>query len=230
MEGLFDNFGYIIGAIVGISFIVNAITKASERHREKREAKEAREEAKREVWDEGAIWPNSEEQALEVAKRNTGIMMQTMRDLGCQPEKEEDNEFAFRVSYQGETFTFFCANPYIRVYDLGWSHVDVKDPEFATINEAMNAVNFNGGPKVVMTDPDENGIRYFHSHTSFLLHPGFSQNPEFMKGQLSSFFSVKEDMRNTFHQLVAEQQQATKKRNPVGFTTGTATESEDKTA
>lgn len=107
---------------------------------------------------------------------------------------------------------------------MTWLGVELKDPNYSAANKAMNAVNYNAGPRVVKTDADDNGNCQFHSLTSFLLHPNFPQNSEFVQDQLSSFFTIKEDMRSTFHQLIAEQQEVSKKRRPIGFTTGDKTE------
>lgn len=117
MDTFFDTYGYLLGAIVLLGLFIKT-AKFS-----KQETGEAQKEVHCKVLDEDAVWPTSEEQGREIAKRNTDIMMQTMRNLGCQPEQEVDDEFAFHVTYQGEVFTFSCAYPYIRIYDLAWGGV-----------------------------------------------------------------------------------------------------------
>lgn len=148
-----------------------------------------------------------------------GLMFKTLNDLGCQPTKNEDGSMS--VSYQGENFHMEFGGMYARVWDPMWAGVKADDPDMPKIREAVNAANYNFGPTVVLSKPDENGVISFHSRRDILLHPACPDNVSFVKAVLDSFFDAKEEVRNRFQQINAQQMEEKINRRPVGFNTTT---------
>lgn len=154
----------------------------------------------------------------EVHKPDTiGLMFRTLSNLGCQPTANEDGTLS--VQYQGENFHMEFGGMYARVWDPMWAGVKADDPDMPKIREAVNAANFNFGPTVVLTAPNDEGVIGFHSRRDIMLHPACPDNVPFVKAVLDSFFDAKEQVRNSFQQINAKQMEATKNRRPVGFTT-----------
>lgn len=148
-----------------------------------------------------------------------GLMFRTLSNLGCQPTKNEDGTLS--VSYQGENFHMEFGGMYARVWDPMWAGIKADDPDMPKIREAVNAANFNFGPTVVLTAPNDEGIIGFHSRRDIMLHPACPDNEPFVKSVLDSFFDAKEQVRSNFQQINAKQMEAQKNRRPVGFTTNT---------
>lgn len=148
-----------------------------------------------------------------------GLMFRTLSNLGCQPIKNDDGTIS--VSYQGENFHIEFGGMYARVWDPMWAGVKADDPDIPKLREAVNAANFNFGPTVVLTAPNDEGIIGFHSHRDIMLHPACPDNEPFVKAVLDSFFDAKEQVRSNFQQINAKQMEAQKTRRPVGFTTNT---------
>lgn len=148
-----------------------------------------------------------------------GLMFRTLSNLGCQPRTNADGSLS--VQYQGENFHMEFGGMYARVWDPMWSGVKADDPELPQIREAVNAANYNFGPTVVLTSPDEEGVIGFHSRRDIMLHPACPDNEPFVKAVLDSFFDAKEQVRSNFQQIIAKQMKAKKNRRPVGFTTPT---------
>lgn len=148
-----------------------------------------------------------------------GLMFRTLSNLGCQPTKNEDGTLS--VSYQGENFHMEFGGMYARVWDPMWAGIKADDPDMPKIREAVNAANFNFGPTVVLTVPNDEGIIGFHSRRDIMLHPACPDNEPFVKAVLDSFFDAKEQVRSNFQQINAKQMEAQKNRRPVGFTTNT---------
>lgn len=146
-----------------------------------------------------------------------GLMFRTLSNLGCQPTANEDGTIT--VQYQGETFHMEFGGMYARVWDPMWAGVKADDPDMPQIREAVNAANFNFGPTVVLTAPNEDGVIGFHSRRDIMLHPACPDNEPFVKAVLDSFFDAKEQVRSNYQQISAKQMEATKKRRPIGFTT-----------
>lgn len=154
----------------------------------------------------------------EVQKPDTiGLMFRTLSNLGCQPTANEDGTLS--VQYQGENFHMEFGGMYARVWDPMWAGVKADDPDMPKIREAVSAANFNFGPTVVLTAPNDEGVIGFHSRRDIMLHPACPDNVPFVKAVLDSFFDAKEQVRNSFQQINAKQMEATKNRRPVGFTT-----------
>lgn len=148
-----------------------------------------------------------------------GLMFRTLSNLGCQPTKNEDGTLS--VSYQGENFHMEFGGMYARVWDPMWAGIKADDLDMPKIREAVNAANFNFGPTVVLTAPNDEGIIGFHSRRDIMLHPACPDNEPFVKAVLDSFFDAKEQVRSNFQQINAKQMEAQKTRRPVGFTTNT---------
>ena len=156
-------------------------------------------------------------QENEAPKPDTlGLMLNTLNQLGCQPTANDDGTLS--VQYQGENFHMEFGGMYARVWDPMWAGVKADDPDMPKIREAVNAANFNFGPTVVLTAPNDEGVIGFHSRRDIMLHPACPDNVPFVKAVLDSFFDAKEQVRNSFQQINAKQMEAQKNRRPVGFT------------
>lgn len=156
----------------------------------------------------------------EMAKPDIqGLMFNTLRQLGCQPTANRDGTLFVR--YQGENFHMEFGGMYVRVWDPMWADVKADDPDMPKIREAVNAANFNFGPTVVLTAPNDEGVIGFHSRRDIMLHPACPDNESFVKAVLDSFFDAKEHVRSNFQQINAKQMEEKKSRRPVGFTINT---------
>lgn len=145
------------------------------------------------------------------------LMFNALSEIGCQPEK--DNDGSINVQYQGENFHIDFGGMYARVWDPMWAGIKANDPNLPQIREAVNAANFNFGPTIVLTSPDENGIIGFHTRRDIMLHPLCPDNAQYVKAVLDSFFEAKEQVKGNFQEIKASQDKIIKKRRPIGFNT-----------
>ena len=145
------------------------------------------------------------------------LMFNVLSEIGCQPEK--DNDGSINVQYQGENFHIDFGGMYARVWDPMWAGIKANDPNLPQIREAVNAANFNFGPTIVLTSPDENGIIGFHTRRDIMLHPLCPDNAAYVKAVLDSFFEAKEQIKGNFQEIKASQDKIIKKRRPIGFNT-----------
>lgn len=148
-----------------------------------------------------------------------GLMFRTLSNIGCQPRDNGDGTLT--VSYQGEKFHMEFGGMYARVWDAMWAGVKADDPNVPKLREAVNAANFNFGPTVVLSSPDDDGIIGFNSRRDIMLHPACPDNELYVKAVLDSFFDAKEEVRVNFQKIKAKQMEAQKNRRPVGFNTNT---------
>lgn len=173
------------------------------------------------------IWQNMKNAGFKVTSKDEieakEIALRCLTELGCQPEIHKDGSVG--VSYQGENFHLEFGGRYARIWDPMWAGIKGDDPDLPKIKEAVNATNFNFGPNVVMTAPDEDGDIGLHSRRDIMLHPSCPDNIPYIKAVLDSFFDTKEHVRRHFQQINTQQQEK-KPRRPVGFTTNTNTTEE----
>ncbi len=166
------------------------------------------------------IWYNMKNAGQKVTSKSDveakEIAIKCLTELGCQPEIHKDGSVG--VSYQGENFHLEFGGRYARIWDPMWAGIKGNDPDLPKIKEAINATNFNFGPAVVTTAPEEDGDIGLHSRRDIMLHPSCPDNVLYIKAVLDSFFDTKEHVRKHFQQIESQQQQEKKSRRPVGFT------------
>ena len=222
---------FIIPVVVAICFGYRQMKKKQEEEEEQ----ELAEEYRNRQYDDavGSIYDAARESAEQTHKQiedsmkeeaenkpdTLGLMFRTLSKLGCQPIKNDDGTIS--VSYQGENFHIEFGGMYARVWDPMWAGIKADDPDIPKLREAVNAANFNFGPTVVLTAPNDEGIIGFHSRCDIMLHPACPDNVPLVKAVLDSFFDAKEQVRSNFQQINAKQMEAQKNRRPVGFTTNT---------
>lgn len=152
------------------------------------------------------------------------LVVNALTALGCQPNVEGDDTVF--VTFQGEHFEMQVIGSFIQIWDPAWARVESNDPGLPKIREAINLTNFDFGPTVVLTRPDESGAMYMHSRMSLLIHPHQPELDQYMRCALNMFFTTKESSRRNYGALVMEQQQhasaASSRRRPVGFAAGQA--------
>lgn len=171
-----------------------------------------------EVEDNFSNTSSSEIQTSGNENPTTNIVFGALQSLGCQPEFKD--EHTILVSYQGETFQFdFGESPsrYARIWDPGWAGIKTDDPQINLVKEAVNVTNYNFGPTILMTEPDEDNVITFHSRYDIMVHPACPDNDQYLKSVLDSFFYAKEAVRNNFQNLNVKQAEQHKNRRPVGF-------------
>lgn len=202
-----------ITIVFAIVFICSMVNLYSERKKEKEKRLECEE-------DETLNQSDASEHDDAEMPDTMGLMFNSLCELGCQPTKFSPS--ALRVQYQGENFHIEIGGMYARVWDPMWAGVKADDPSLPKIREAVNDANFNFGPTVVLSAPDDEGVIGFHSRRDIMLHPACPDNTFYVKAVLDSFFDAKENFRNSFQQITARQMEAQKSRRPVGFATSDA--------
>lgn len=176
------------------------------------------------------IYDKSLEQAEEIFKNikkmipeqsvdktgTLGLMFDTLKQLGCQPQVNEDDTIS--VQYQGEEFFMDFGGRYVRIWDPRWYEIKADDPDLPKIRKLVNSTNFNFGPTVVLSAPSKEGIIEFHSRFDIMLHPACPDNVPYVEDILNSFFTTKQHVCNSLMIIKSGQKEAQRDRRPVGFT------------
>lgn len=203
-------FGYLsILFVIAIIVICKSLT--SNNLKEQTKSKEPENEKQQNI-----ISTEMKNETTPQVPDTLGLMYDTLTTIGCQPTKNDDGSLS--VSYQGENFVMEFGGFYARVWDPGWAKIMVNDPKLPALKEAINVSNFNFGPTIVMTSPDNEGIISIHSRWDILMHPNVTDHAGYVSSVLGSFFGVKDKLRDNFIQISQTAQQP-QSRRPVGFST-----------
>ena len=139
------------------------------------------------------------EQERMNAYKTRGLFLRTLKNIGCQYEKEENGNRIF-FAYQGENFFVEVSDDrfYITVYDTHWGQVELYDiDEFTRLRKAINTANLNCATMVVYTIDDIAKTVDVHCKSTF---PFLHQIPDlenYLRGELNDFFRA--------HQLVGNE-------------------------
>lgn len=206
-------------------YLINKFNEWREARKERQENEEKAAQSQELLETIEKVKEEKKQREEEVIATTRNIMKTSLESIGCQPATSPDG--SMQVMYQGERFHIEFGGRYARIWDPAWSSVKKDDPELYTVKEAVNWINFDFGPTVVMTNPSPEGIIVFHSQQVVMLHPECPENTEYIQQTLNSFFDTHNDLRERFHALTNAQTEARANRRPVGFATNTTKNDEE---
>lgn len=152
----------------------------------------------------------------EIEEETRRILRQALEAIGCQPKLNSDGTLNF--AYQGEKFYASISGRFSDIWDPNWNTISINNPNLPVVREAINLTNSQRGPTVVLTQPDKNGIIWFHSHHDLMLHPASPENVEYVEAALDSFFVTQKQLDKYYKRLSNIRQEEQKNRQPIGFT------------
>ena len=146
----------------------------------------------------------NENQTEREVVNTKGLMIETLRQMGCDPKEIEDG--AVGAVFQGEKFYMRFGGWFVNIWDLGWSSINVNDLNLPKLRKAINLANFEFGPTIVLTDPDENGVMDIHTRYGILLHPSLPDLTEYLANTFNMFFKAKNNLHLNYNRLIVEQE------------------------
>ena len=125
----------------------------------------------------------------------TGLILCTLRKIGCEPEKEECGDLT-RVffTYQGERFTIECNDTcrFIVIYDTWWYQMSVYSDveDIANLHKVINLANQHASVTVIHTVNQEIEEIGVHSRRNILFIPQIPEIDQYLVSVLNEFFKV----------------------------------------
>lgn len=132
------------------------------------------------------------------------LLLETLRQMGCQPEDTDENGVS--VVYQGEEFKMRIGGLMINIWDPGWSSINVNDLNVPRVRAAINMANFEFGPTVVLSEPDEKGEMFLHSRYAIIFHPALPELQSLLKHTFNMFFRAKETVHLMYNRLIVDEE------------------------
>lgn len=129
----------------------------------------------------------------------TGLVLCTLRKIGCEPETEACGDLT-RVffTYQGERFTIECNDScrFIVIYDTWWHEMSVYSDveDIANLHKVINLANQHANSTVIHTVNQEIEEIGVHSRRNILFIPQIPEIDQYLICVLNDFFKVQRYM------------------------------------
>ena len=129
----------------------------------------------------------------------TGLVLCTLRKIGCEPETEVCGDLT-RVlfTYQGERFTIECNDScrFIVIYDTWWYEMSVYSDveDIANLHKVINLANQHANCTVIHTVNQEIEEIGVHSRRNILFIPQIPEIDQYLICVLNDFFKVQRYM------------------------------------
>lgn len=128
-------------------------------------------------------------------RTTTGLVLTTLRKIGCEPQVEAQGEFNYvYFTYQGENFTIECNDDcfFINIYDTWWYSIsiysDVED--IANLHKVVNLANQHVNCTLLYTTNNEIEEIGVHSRQNLLFTKEIPELDKYLMGVLSGFFKA----------------------------------------
>ena len=146
----------------------------------------------------------------------TGLVLCTLRKIGCEPETEErgDNTWVY-FTYQGERFSIECNDScqFIVLYDTWWYQISIYSDvdEIADLHRTINVANQHANCSVIYTVNKEIEQIGVHSKRNTLFIPQIPYIDQYLVSVLNDFFKVQRFVVTELEKCkVREEQEANK--------------------
>ena len=149
-------------------------------------------------------------------RTTTGLVLCTLRKIGCEPETEERGNLTWvYFTFQGEKFTIECNDScrFIVIYDTWWYEMSVYSDveDIANLHKVINLANQHASCTVIHTVNQEIEEIGVHSRRNILFIPQIPEIDQYLVSVLSDFFKVQRYVMTELEKCkVREEQEANK--------------------
>ena len=135
-------------------------------------------------------------------KEMRNLVIETLKQIGCQAEIDKENESHVIFMYQGENF-FICIEneTMVTFYNTWWGSIDLNDPNIDNLTEAINLTNLGNLSKVVYSIYQEDNRLAVHTMYRTFLKKEIPALPDLFKAILANFFEAQKEVKGRFNQL-----------------------------
>lgn len=119
------------------------------------------------------------------------LCIQTLRELNCEVEFDEEQEDRIYFNYQGENFFIDATNTCstFDIWDTGWYEVSLDDIDLLSmVRKAINLINIYSENTLVYTIDEEDNCLMVHTKRSCFMNKQMPDNKVYMKAMLKTFF------------------------------------------
>ena len=142
---------------------------------------------------------NNMEEDMSVGKclderTTTGLVLTTLRKIGCEPQVEAQGSNYVYFTYQGENFTIECSDDcyFINIYDTWWYSISIYSDveEIANLHKVVNQANQQVNCTLLYTTNKEIEEIGVHSRQNLLFVKEIPEPDKYLMSVLSGFFKA----------------------------------------
>lgn len=126
----------------------------------------------------------------KIHTENKEFLLQTLKTMGCDPIESDEIDHIY-IKFQGENFLIIPNIRLLRIWDLPFNEVNMLDTNLSLIIETINKTNYSIGPTIILSDPDEYGIRHIQSRMDLVFGPFIPNAENYLSAILDLFFQAK---------------------------------------
>lgn len=137
--------------------------------------------------------PSSSSQKENAKMKVRELCIETLKELNCEVEFDEEDEARLFFSFQGEHFFIDAPNDsvFFTIWDTHWYSVSLDDLDSVSmLRKAINVVNINFDNTMVYSMDEENNQIVVHTKRSCLLMDEIPNKNAYMRAVLESFFII----------------------------------------
>ena len=124
----------------------------------------------------------------------TGLVLSTLRKIGCEPKMEQQGSNYVYFTYQGENFTIECNDDcfFINIYDTWWYSISIYSDveEIANLHKVVNLANQHVNCTLLYTTNNEIEEMGIHSRQILLFRKEIPELDKYLMSILSGFFKA----------------------------------------
>ena len=155
---------------------------------------------------------NNMEEKQNISTRD--LCVEILRELNCEVQFDEENEYTMYFTYQGENFRIDTWKDCLMVgiWDTWWGTVDLDDlDDVSRIRKAINTVNINSCLTLVYSIDQEHQQFAVHTKRQCLLIPQIPNAERYMAAMLAGFFDVQRNFKEELDKIRREDEVTTNK-------------------
>lgn len=128
-------------------------------------------------------------------RTTTGLVLTTLRSIGCNPETEQKGRFDYvYFTYQGETFTIESNDQcyFITIYDTWWHSISIYSDvdDIANLHRTINLANQHVNCTLLYTTSNEIEEIGVHSRRTILFVKEIKEIDQYLISVLNDFFKA----------------------------------------
>lgn len=137
-------------------------------------------------------------------KGTIDLFTDTLKQIGCQYQLDEDEENRIIFDYQGEHFFADLTNDsvYVHIYDTHWGHVELYDiDEVSRLRKAINTSNLRTSVTTIYTIDKDGNTMDVHTKTVIPLMSAMQGLDMYLRIELQEFFNAHQVVGTEMHKL-----------------------------
>lgn len=128
-------------------------------------------------------------------RTTTGLVLTTLRSIGCNPETEQKGRFDYvYFTYQGEKFTIESNDQcyFITIYDTWWHSISIYSDvdDIANLHRTINLANQHVNCTLLYTTSNEIEEIGVHSRRTILFVKEIKEIDQYLNSVLNDFFKA----------------------------------------